>query len=417
MPDSDETLVSMLHRNVIFRNTKVPRQPFSFLQEATPQELWSRLDKRCIQAGNGCDVIAIPHNSNLSNGFMFPDFSNSDNALELAQLQRRFEPLVEIIQHKGASECQFNAGLLGEEECNFEYMAGFGGLGGGASPQTANLGYVRSALKTGLKMENSLGINPYQLGFIGSTDNHNATPGAVSESGWKGFIGDTDDEAQERLSPDLIEQGSGGLAVVWAEQNTRDSIFDSLQQRETYATSGPRMIVRTFGSWDLPEDICTQPQWLETAYEKGVPMGGDLGQSPRSEPPIFVISAMKDSGGEANNLERLQVVKGWTDGNGNSHERVYDVYGNKVPTTVVNLNTCAVQPDVGFASACTTWTDPDFVQTQNAFYYTRVLEVPSCRWSQMQANDIGQPHPQEVEPTIRERAWTSPIWVAASEEL
>ena len=405
---------SMLHRNVIFRNEHVPLIPFSFLFAPNPQILWTLLDFTCIKSSSGCDVLAIPHSSNLSNGFMFPDYSADNYAAQRANLQHRFEPLVEITQHKGASECQYGEGLSSDEECDFENVNGYGNSGSD-NAVLSDSSYVRSAMKTGLQMQNKIGVNPYQMGFIGSTDNHNSTPGAVKEDIWKGHLGAVEDTTEKRLSVDTKEvfNNPGGLAAVWAEENTRDSIFDALRRRETYATSGPRMRVRVFGGWDLPHNLCGQSDWLRTAYTRGVPMGGELGEAPTGKAPSFIIQAEKDAGGLAHNLERVQIIKGWTDSNGDSHEQVYDIYGEKVADSVVDTTTCEVQTDTGFETACTGWTDPDFDPTQNAFYYSRVLEVPSCRWSKLDANAAGVEHPENVHDIVRERAWTSPIWVSA----
>lgn len=422
---------STMHRNVIFRNTHVV-VPISAFEEPTPQGLWRELQHMCIDAGTGCDVLAIPHNSNESNGRMFhveyPGAQTIDDERAQAELRAAMEPLVEVYQHKGDSECMNGlSGIVGapDEQCDFEKRRhppfpdcgdGTGQLGAVDGGCVSRLDFVRGALLAGLQEQERIGANPYQMGFIGSTDTHNGTPGFTNERTFVGHQGSNDASPQVLLGAN-ITFGPGGLAAVWAEQNTRDSLFDALRRKETFATSGTRITVRVFGGWSFPTGLCGDPQLVRTGYAQGVPMGGMLPARPSGASPTFVISALRDPGTTAQPgtpLQRLQIIKGWLV-NGEPHQQVYDVAGDAQNGATVDLNTCApVGP--GADELCTVWTDPAFDATQRAFYYVRVLENPSCRWSTWLCNRLpldGRPAActdPNVPKTIQERAWTSPIW-------
>jgi len=452
-----------LHRNVIFRNDRVTDTAISTYDTGSKNfpDLWRRLRAQCTDGNKGCDVMSIPHNSNLSRGLMFPDPRNEQEA----QDRLYFEPLIELIQHKASSECRFDRlarrGVDTEDElCDFEQAASdnlsmLGTVFGKVrteNPQPVSIdefgrrNMVRNALKDGLALEKISGINTFKMGFIGSTDTHSATPGGAEEDNYVGHLGRRD--VGYRNVQDHFFDNPGGLAVVWAQENSRDSIFEGMRNKETYATSGTRPIVRFFAGEKYPQDICKNTQMLDTAYAGGVPMGGELEATTSS--PHFLVSASKDPGSPGHpgiDLQRLQVIKGWLDDDGNTHEQVFDIAGG-VNAASVNPNTCA-PTGTGHANLCTVWQDPHYDATQSSFYYVRVLENPSCRWSTLQCQAAGvnpfdascaaQAHtknealkemgaigevytncclnPQEqsfYSPTLQERAWTSPIWINAA---
>jgi len=432
------TGVSTLHRNVIFRNEHVPF-PTTTFEQPTPRGLWAELKATCLDAGVGCDVLAIPHNSNESNGKMFrveyPGASNTDEERAQAAFRAAMEPVVEIFQHKGDSECMNGlSGVIGgpDELCDFEKRRkppfedcgdGTGTLGTTGLGCVSRLDFVRGALLAGLQETDRLGVNPYELGIIASTDTHNGTPGATQESTFMGHRGTDDDTPDKQLGPGVLQPGGivfnpGGLAAVWAEENSRDSIFDSLRRREVYGTSGTRLSIRFFGGWDLAAGVCDDPNMIRTAYARAVPMGGVLASPPAgTAAPSFLIAALRDPGTEAMPgalLQRLQVVKGWVV-DGEAHEQVFDVAGDPNNGAGVDETTC-VPHGVGADSLCTVWTDPGFDPGQQAFYYVRAVENPSCRWSTYTCNRLAPADrpPSCTDPavpkTVQERAWTSPIW-------
>jgi len=420
------TGLSNLHRNVIFRGASVPLAPATYFETPNPWALWQALRDDCTDAGIGCDVLAIPHNSNLSNGNMFRPYGPIGEEEATAELRGATEPLMEIFQHKGSSECAPGLGTV-DEECAFESVygatppdcqgePGSGGMIGNGCTDTTD--YLRGALLEGLAQERSLGVNPLKLGVIGSTDTHLGTPGLVGESAWPGHTGAPEDTLEELLDdPPLrlvgLRTNPGGLAAVWATANDRDSIFDALERRETYGTSGPRIALRFFGGWDYPEALCGSAELLDQAYAGGVPMGGTLTDPPDGDAaPQFIVQAMQDALGEP--LEAIQIIKGWVDAAGVSHERVLDV--DRVAGDLgVDTDTCEPFGE-GIATLCSVWTDDDFDASVAAFYYARVLERPTCRWSaRLCATLEGDARPAacddlDVPATVRERAWSSPIW-------
>ncbi len=418
-----------LHRNVIFRNEQVPALPISYLQEQTPQGLWAQLQTQCVDAGTGCDVLAIPHNSNVSNGLMFEALNADGSPLTAADAATRaaYEPLVEIIQHKGESECRPGVGTT-DELCGFEKLERQL-LFAASNPNQVfkPFNFVRNALKEGLVQEQQIGVNPFRLGFVGATDTHNATPGAVEEDNWPGHIGTNDATPEYRVSTvgaaSNIENNPGGVAVVWAEENSRDAIFSAMRRREVYATSGVRPLVRVFAG-RLPQGLCRNPNFVETGYVNGAPMGAELGPVRGNRSPSFAVLALQDPGPPGipgTPLQRIQMVKGWVDASGVAQEKVFDIAGDAQNGASVDLATCEPQGP-GFDSLCTVWQDPEFDASQRAFYYARVLENPSCRWSTRECNGLGVDcsNPASVPAslagccsapkTIQERAWTSPIW-------
>jgi hypothetical protein len=426
-----------LHRNVIFRNDKVPGYATSWIDTPSAVHLWDRLEADCLDVGSGCDVLTIPHNSNISGGWMFgtakvEDASGENPAVDAteARRQQRFEPLVEITQHKGASECDVVAGWGNDEFCDFETLPydSFGGGSGNWFSTTrlpAANNFVRWALKEGLRQEIELGVNGLKFGIIGSTDTHIAAPGLTEENalhpGHGGFGKGGGADSPTDFA-DNIEFNPGGLAVVWAEENTRDSIFEAMLRREVYGTSGTRPIVRFFGGWDYAEDLCDSGELVSTGYAQGVPMGSDLAAPAGAKPsPRFVVSALQDPSPSARPLQRAQIIKGWIEG-GEHREQVFDVAGGDNGASV-DLSTCEPQGP-GAANLCAVWTDPDFDPGTPAFYYARVIENPTCRWSQYTCNtakvDCSEPASvpeglaaccaQSHKGSIQERAWTSPIW-------
>ena len=425
-----------LHRNVLFRNHVVPDYALSSIDTVSAFRLFEGLERDCAKGPDGCEAVVIPHNSNLSgDGFMFKSTRLTraeEGSLpvdrEEAQLRNRYERLVEIMQHKGDSECLLGADTT-DEACGFEkvpYDSMVGAVFGPRNPPK-RAAFVREALKKGLALDAELGTNPLKYGIIASTDTHLGTPGLVAEDRAVGHGG-----ASRVLStdvppglPESIEFNPGGLAVVWAEENTRDAVFTALSRREAYGTSGTRPVVRFFGGWDYPADLCSHTNLASEGYARGVPMGGDLAVRPEgSEAPAFVVSALQDPGtakSPGTPLQRIQIIKGWSDGK-RLREKVYDVAGDMNDATV-DLTSCTPQGS-GAQSLCSVWRDPDFNPKQRAFYYARVLENPSCRWQQhlcVQA-EVDCSDPETIGPgyeaccdanfsrTIQERAWTSPIW-------
>jgi hypothetical protein len=425
------------HRNVIFRTDTVPALPISYMEAAAPEYLWRALAQAC-RAEDGCESLTIPHNSNLSNGIMFS--TTQDNGLPFtaafAQEKQDNEPLAEIMQHKGQSECLGTTGASAADElCGYELLP-YNNLAGSRLQNTnppKPQDFLRHALKVGIERERpqALGVNPFKYGLIGSTDTHIGAPGQVLEDNYPGHggAGQPNRDALPAGLTDLVEYNPGGLAVLWAEENTRNSLYAAMRRREAYATSGPRIVVRFFGGWDLPDDHCGRGNFAAAGYRKGVPMGGDLPPPPHAgAKPRFSVSALRDPGapGEpAEPLQRIQIIKGWVDGSGATHEKVIDeVAGDAGNGASVDEATCATSGP-GFASLCGTWEDAEFDPAQHAFYYARVVQNPSCRWSAYQCNAAGItpqacPRPSgdpwtaccdtDYPRTVQERAWTSPIW-------
>jgi hypothetical protein len=453
-----------MHRNVIFRNDEVTESPVTVYDTGRDSfpSLWRQLRERCTDLDNGCDVMAIPHNSNLSGGRMFND-PESDEELENRLF---FEPVVELVQHKGASECRYDR-LRGlgldtvDEQCDFEQIASdnlnmLGSVNGEIRTERANpvtmenfarRNMVRNALKDGLLLQDSIGTNPFVMGFIGSTDTHSAAPGSAEEDNYVGHLGRRD--SQYNNVQDHFDSNPGGLAVVWAQENSRDSIFDALRRKETYATSGTRPILRFFAG-DLAADLCESQDLLQAAYAGGVPMGGEIYR--RTEPPRFLVSAHKDAGTArtpGTDLQRIQIIKGWVDGSGLAQEKIFDIAGSADNGATVDSLNCA-RVGRGLQQSCTVWEDPNFNADEDAFYYVRVLENPTCRWSTLQCQAAGvNPFAQDCvaqaaaatataqdqgasgdvfgkccrnpadeafySPIIQERAWSSPIWYRSVE--
>lgn len=419
-----------LHRNVVFRNAEVPRLPASFIDEPTPTALWNSLRETCIAADGGCDSLVIPHNSNMSAGAMFTGLNEDGGPMteDYARERASFEPMVEVMQHKGSSECYFEVGVTEDELCAFEQLSE-DNIAGFDNPPTPETGFLRKVLADGLAIEQKLGVNPYQFGMIASTDTHLGTPGAAQEDRFLGHGGagvPAGDEVPPGL-PDELEYNPGGLAVLWATENSRDALFDAIRRREAYGTSGPRILSRFFAGWNYTADMCDAPDRIERAYADGVPMGSVLPGAQRDGArPTFFLAASQDAGtpgSPGTPLQRLQVIKGWVDAGGQRHERVVDVAGNADNGASVDLKTCAASGS-GFAQLCAVWTDDEFDPAQRAYYYSRVVENPTCRWSQRMCAaagiDCAKPETigegfegccaPEHRPVVQERAWSSPVW-------
>lgn len=425
------------HRNVIFRNEHVPSTAWSAVEFRTPEELWDKLEATCKEP---CEALTISHNSNQSEGRRFSTRNSDGSPLtrEQAAFRMSYEPLIEIIQVKGESECRTGLGTV-DEDCDFEKFDLRPVCSADNSddqcvtmcesddnPATCVWGsnYVRNALKSGLELEHQLGVNPYKLGFVGSTDTHNSNPGDTAESSYVGSFGFLESDPNERLLLELqtgykqVARNPGGLAGVWAEENTRDSIFDALERRETFATSGPRILVRFFGGWNFPVIPDDDEDMVKLGYRNGVAMGSDLPPA-AGESPRFIVWARK--GVDGANLYKAQILKGWRETDG-TKEHVYDVacadghspdpVTSTCPETpaTVDLSNCSFSEDTGNIELKSIWTDPDFDAQVEAFYYLRVLENPTCRWSTYDALRLGRKPPADVPAVINERAWTSPIW-------
>ncbi|MBI4515814.1 MAG: DUF3604 domain-containing protein [Deltaproteobacteria bacterium] len=431
-----------LHRNIIFRNHRVPAFAASHLETESggvPQGLWAAIERDCLNAGTGCEALLIPHNSNLSGGERWQEPANATEA----RRRQLLEPLVEIHQQKGNSECRFDrlagsgAGTA-DELCTFEQLLPANDAPFEAPPpidRYPQRNLVRNTLKEGLRYAQREGVNPFKLGFVGSTDTHNATGGNTAETDWEGGHGNGDSSPRVQIGREM-RTNPGGLAVAWAEENSRDAIFAALARRETYATSGTRITVRFFAG-DYDGLTCATPDLVKQAYARGVPMGGDLTLRDDAASPRFLVWAVKDSGlpeAPGTDLQRIQIIKGWVDDAGGTHEAIFDAAGRADNGASVAPATCAPVGS-GARELCAWWTDPAFDPRQHAFYYARVLENPTCRWSTRVCKSVGVDpfsagcsrqaevagaaftqcclgpgNDAYMEPVIQERAWTSPIW-------
>lgn len=409
-----------LHRNIIFRDMVVPDYPLSSFELRNEEELWTWLQHITTQ---GATVMAIPHNTNLSDGRTFTDTDPDGNPIDkaYAQLRQDFEPLVEVHQVKGNSEV--HAALWQNDAfADFENHTTF-------TPRENS--YVRYALKRGLKYEEDLGVNPFKYGMIGSTDTHNGTPGNAEED--DEYVGNKavmDFLPHRRRNSDWVLDASqkiyqvvnpGGLVAVWAQANTRGHIYDALKHKETYATSGTRIQLRFFGGYGFAEHYARYEDMLADGYTKGVPMGGTI-ENNNGRAPEFIVWALKDPDGAR--LDRIQIIKGWYK-NGRLEEKIFNVAlsdgrtaaaDGTVPDNgaTVNMQTGAWSKDKGDAELKVVWKDPEFDKDVRAFYYVRVLEVPTASWRLWDQIRYGITYPADADLVIRERAWSSPIWYLPS---
>ena len=407
-----------LHRNVIFRDAHVPDMPVSYIDINREDGLW---DWMAEQEALGMKALAIPHNSNASKGMMFPTTNAAGEAMDLEYAQRRqhFEPLIEMMQVKGNSEVHRKL-WPADEFADFENADSIQNSSGRTFHKND---FVREGLKIGVAFEQELGANPFKYGIIGGTDNHNGLPSAVAEDSFIGAHGAEDGSIERRRTEGVAgwidgkDLSVGSLAGVWATENTRAAIWDAMKNRETFSTSGPRIKVRMFGGVDLPAEPTDPEALIRLGYELGVPMGSDLGSIGAA--PTFTVYATKDPDGA--NLDRIQIIKGWVDSDGMTYETISDVTWSgdrqpgsdgKVPAVgnTVDLETALFNFDIGTSTLIGGWTDPNFDAEQHAFYYARVIEIPTPRWSTYDAVRAGLPLLEDVPATIQERAWTSPIW-------
>lgn len=424
-----------LHRNVIFRDdAERARQiePYTTMKPLgsdDPRDLWKWM--QAYEEKTGGQVLAIAHNGNLSNGRMFPtieSFTGKPIDREYAEARAKWERLYEATQIKGDGETH---PLLSPNDEFADYETWDKGnldLSEAKQDEMLEFEYARAALKNGLAHEQQLGTNPYKFGMIGSTDSHTGLATADEDN----FFGKTSahEPSPERISHPFIQAPSGavimgwetvasGYAAVWATENTREALWDAMERKETYATTGPRMIVRFFGGYDFqPEDLATHSP-ASIGYAKGVPMGGDLRSAPRDKVPTFLVAALKDPIGA--NLDRIQVIKGWLAADGSLHEKVYDVAwsGGRKPDAAGKLPPVGDTVDIANATWTNTigdrelmrvWKDPDFDPALRAFYYARVLEIPTPRWTAYDVRYFGSAAPEGVPMTTQDRAYTSPIW-------
>jgi len=416
-----------LHRNIFFKDcAKVPAMPFSALDSKHPVDLWNWMDGQ-RKAGN--DLLAISHNANLSDGRMFPtevDTKGRPIDAVYAESRTRNEPLTEIKQLKGTSETH---PLLSpnDEFASFEIMSVLLGNPPGRLPQIVG-SYARQALKDGIALEDSRGFNPYKFGFGAASDSHN-TAVPYRQDNFFGGHTFTDGTIEGRMAGTVVggmfdarTESTSGLTGVWAEENTRAALFEAIARKETFGVSGPHIKVRMFGGWEFDASTLTDRDWVQTGYAKGVPMGGDLPPA-KGKAPTFLVWAVKDP--TSGNLDRIQIVKGWTK-SGQSFEKVFDVVwaGDRKPDkrtgvvppigSTVDIEKGTYTNTTGAVELKTAWTDPEFDASQSAFYYARVLEIPTPRWTTIQAAKLGIAPPDVVAATLQERAWGSPIWYTPS---
>jgi len=420
-----------MHRNVFFKD-KPAAVPFSAFDSIYPEDLWTYLE---IQRNQGIDVFAIPHNSNVSDGWMFSPnkFLGGPMDARYARRQATNEPLFEIHQTKGSSEASPYLSP-NDEFANFEPFTSLISLG---TPSAIKGGFYRQGLVEGMKLESQLGYNPYKMGVTAGADVHSGYQGN-EEWDWKGAHGNLDDTPQKRLNPVPNATGENGFAVssagttaVWAEENTREGIWNGMMSKETYGTTGTLIRLRFFGGWSYPDNIIEDANFVEKAYAAGVPMGQDMPAHPlkdMAQSPTFAVWALKDP--ESGNLDRIQIIKAWTNPRtGFPAEKIYDVAWSddrkpdpktgKLPPVgnTVDIKKATYTSDIGDTQLSVVWTDPDFDPTIKAVYYVRVLEIPTPRWSTYDAAKLGVEPPEGVPATIQERAYSSPIWYSPSPEI
>ena len=425
-----------LHRNVIFRDNGdkagqvEPYTVYPPYGSDNPAGLWQWME--AYENKTGGSVLAIAHNGNLSNGTMFPMIESFGKKIDraYAETRARWERLYEATQTKGDGEAHPFLSP-NDEFADFERWDK-GNLDGSVAKKKEMLEfeYARSALKNGLKLEQQLGTNPYKFGLIGSSDAHTGLAAMEEDN----FFGKTvpQEPSPERLRATFVdnpqtgvkimdwEVSSSGYAAVWAQDNTREALWDAMQRRETYATTGPRMLVRFFGGFDFQPDDANDRMPAEIGYTKGVPMGGDLRRAPAGKAPTFLVAALKDPIGA--NLDRIQIVKGWMDAKGELREKIYDVAwsGDRKPDPqtgklppvgdTVDVKNATWTNSIGATELITVWKDPAFDPAQRAFYYARVIEIPTPRWTAYDAKRFGVEPLPGTRMTITERAYTSPIW-------
>ncbi|RFC53022.1 MAG: Protein of unknown function (DUF3604) [Verrucomicrobia bacterium] len=425
-----------LHRNILFRDGKDKADqimPFSAWQSEDAEDLWKWMD--AYEKKTGGKMLAIPHNGNLSNGLMFAltDFKGNPLTSDYAKRRARWEPLHEVMQTKGNSET--HPTLSPNDEFSDFGVAGweYGNLSltdKPATPEMRPFSFIRGALMNGLMLEQKLGTNPFKIGMIGGTDVHNSLT-SIEEDNFYGKLPFQEPNTNRWEHVSKVGFGktrytwhytAAGYAAVWAKENTREALWDAMMRRECYATSGSRITARFFGGWDYSAEDAKTRYLPSVGYAKGVPMGGDMPKRPDgAKAPTFLLSAMKDALGA--NLDRIQIIKGWLDKDGQTHEKVYEVaWGDadkrplgadgKLPPVgdTVDVANATWTNTIGDPDLAAQWIDPDFDPAQPAFYYTRVIEIPSPRWTAYDCVRYGIKMPAGVPMKHQERAWTSPIW-------
>jgi hypothetical protein len=421
-----------LHRNVLYRDgAELARQmnPYTTAESFNPEDLWKWM--QAYEEKTGGKLLALAHNGNLSNGIMFPVETNPATGQPLdadyARTRIRWEPIYEVTQIKGDGEA--HPFLSPNDEFADYGTWDWNNLGPvPKSDDMLQYEYAREALKNGLKLESELGVNPYKFGMVGSTDSHTALTTAEEDNFFGKHSGIEPDA--ERLSKEVghfgehikwmsWEQVSSGYAAVWATENTREAIWDAMQRKEVYATTGPRMTVWFFGGWEFASSDAQERAPGRIGYGKGISMGGDLDNAPSGESPSFLVAALKDP--YSGNLDRIQIVKGWMDSAGDTHEKVYDVVwsGDRAPGAdgelppvgnTVDVANATWTNTIGAAELIAVWDDPDFDPSQRAFYYARVIEIPTPHWTAYDAKRFNVPLPDDAPRMNQERAYTSPIW-------
>jgi hypothetical protein len=428
-----------LHRNVIFRDGKDKASqviPLSNYDTTDPEKLWDYLED--YENKTGGRVLAIPHGGNLSNGLMFAVETMAGEPIDADYARRRmqWEPLYEVTQIKGDAEA--HPLLSPNDEFADYYNWDKGDFGFQAkTPEMLPHEYGRSALKLGLEQAEKLGTNPFKFGMIGSTDSHTSLATTREDNFFGKFSGVEPGTGEIRYDDVVVtdrrpnnngeitirhwESTASGLAGVWARENTREAIWDAMARKEVYATTGTRMLVRVFAGWDFAPDEVHRPNFADQGYQRGVPMGGDLTPAPEGAAPKFMIRALRDPDGA--NLDRIQIVKGWLGPNGEAEERIYEVawagdraldQDGKLPPvgSTVDVEQATYTNDIGQAVMAGFWEDPDFDPSQPAFYYVRVLEIPTPSWLAYDRKIFGLPLPEGAVLEQQERAYTSPIWYA-----
>jgi len=418
-----------LHRVVVYRDGADKASllaPFTSQESPDPRELWKAL--QAVEDETGARVMAIAHNGNLSNGMMFPSTTVDGEKITrgYAETRARWEPIYEVSQVKGDGEAHPTLSP-NDEFADFENWD-WDNIGRTEEKEDWMLAheYARGALKLGLQYEESLGVNPFKFGMISSTDGHN-TISTTEEDNFFGKFPESEPGPARfinAMANDMLWQNTklvaSGYAAVWAEDNTREALFDAMMRREVYATTGSRIQVRFFGGWNYAADATNDPNYLDEAYSGGVPMGGDLLKAPKGQAPKFILVAARDPDGA--NLDRAQIVKGWLNSEGVLQEKVYDVAWSgdrstdletgKVPAvgSTVDVESATYKNTIGAPELAVVWTDPDFDASERAFYYARVLEIPRPRWTTVDAMYFGIDLPSDVPHSIQDRAYTSPIW-------
>jgi len=417
-----------LHRVVIFKDGEDKTSqitPFSANDSVDPEDLWKFLEQ--YERDTGGEAFAIAHNGNVSNGLMFANETVSGKALdeEYAAMRAKWEPLYEVTQIKGDGEAH---PILSPNDEFADYETwDMGNIANTAAKEEQMLvhEYARSALKLGLKFESQLGANPFKFGMIGSTDSHTSLATAAEDNFFGKFP--ESEPGPERFTNKMVGMlwrnwriTSSGYAGIWARENTRASLFEAMRRRETYATTGSRMLVRFFGGWEYQASDLVQPDYVEIAYSKGVPMGGDLANAPQDKAPVFIAAAVKDPDGA--NLDRVQIVKGWLDGEGELRETIYNVAlsdgrkenkrTGKVPAvgSTVDVENASYTNAIGDPYLSAIWEDPEFDPKERAFYYVRVIEIPTPRWNAYDRKYFELDADDEIPTINQDRAYTSPIW-------